>query len=741
MNCEGQENLRRVIAQLATPLGIEFNEPERVDLDKQCERVLMRLRELADKAEPPRCLLVFDNVDKAKLLEPAQAKCLPSAAWLQAIVTTRLGEAELCASDGSFAFLPVDSLPEVDAVDLIESRQPGRTFRRDDESRSALEIVRLLGGFTLAVETVAVFLGDFAQDVTCAAFLTRLRKEGLQGLELASNQTTRGVLHGEKGLRATLMPTLARLSTAERAALDYAALLPSDHVVLPWLRTLVTQTHPEMGRDAPPGYPDPWNLVVRRLIGLRLLQMKGVAGPNGHSLVARMHRLVGECVRDDQGDEISLRQNQMTEFLSMRCFELAATWPENQWQIAPLVAFAWNLLDRHDIRAPMFVRALCQWLGLADYGRDSEPLLRAALAQIEAVPTDDPWDLPITLANLGASLYSLGRYGEAESYLRRAVHVEEQARPRNKASMAIAHHHLAASLCAQGRLVEAEAVARRSVTLSESALGRDDPRTLACVSNLAGLLQSIGDLDAAETMYRRVLEGIERAFGPDHRDTLMALNNLSGVLVAQQKPAEAEPLCRRALAGYERVLGPEHLTTLVSANTLVAVLWGVNDVEAETLIRRVVEGRERGLGRDHPLTLESTNDLARFLADRGDYGEAEPLYQRALEGLERVLGPEHPNTLTALHNLAGLLAARGDRHVAEQLYRRALSAREHVLGPEHPVTLTSMYFLWELVKEKGNADEAGSLYGRLVAGRRSLSRERTDKTETLATKLGRWLRR
>jgi hypothetical protein len=65
--------------------------------------------------------------------------------------------------------------------------------------RAAL-IVRLLGSFTLAVESAAVYLGQFANDVTCAAFLARLKKEGLEGLDTAASQGSEGVLHGEKRL-------------------------------------------------------------------------------------------------------------------------------------------------------------------------------------------------------------------------------------------------------------------------------------------------------------------------------------------------------------------------------------------------------------------------------------------------------------------------------------------------------------------------------------------------------------
>jgi hypothetical protein len=108
-----------------------------------------------------------------------------------------VGENELHGAHRDRSFLAIDELPPDDALALVESYQPDRRFRSELERDAAREIVRLLGCFTLAVESAAVYLGHFANDVTCAAFLARLEKEGLEGLDTAASQSGEGVLHGE----------------------------------------------------------------------------------------------------------------------------------------------------------------------------------------------------------------------------------------------------------------------------------------------------------------------------------------------------------------------------------------------------------------------------------------------------------------------------------------------------------------------------------------------------------------
>lgn len=74
----------------------------------------------------------------------------------------------------------------VSSVALTKRYQPDGEFPSAAAREAARQIVGLLGQFTLAVETAAVFLGQFADDVSCAAFRDRLKKEGLTGLEEAA---------------------------------------------------------------------------------------------------------------------------------------------------------------------------------------------------------------------------------------------------------------------------------------------------------------------------------------------------------------------------------------------------------------------------------------------------------------------------------------------------------------------------------------------------------------------------
>ena len=89
------------------------------------------------------------------------------------------------------------------------------------EEAAVRELVRELGGFTLAVEQVAVFLGLHGE-ITPSAFLAGLRQKGLPSADaLPAKHVAVGeqMLHQDKQLALILQATLARLNEPALTAL------------------------------------------------------------------------------------------------------------------------------------------------------------------------------------------------------------------------------------------------------------------------------------------------------------------------------------------------------------------------------------------------------------------------------------------------------------------------------------------------------------------------------------------
>ncbi len=746
VRCEGREDLRVVLATLASALHVEFTDTEKPDVDAAFGRILAELQARATNAMPSRCLLILDNVDQPQLLEPAQTARLPATDWLHIVATTRLGEKDLFGTQPDRAFLPVDELPEEDSLALIEGYQPGRTFRDDAERAAARQIVRLLGCFTLAVETAAVFLGAFAGEVSCAAFRDRLKREPLTGLEAAVSETNEGTRHGEMRLSATLRPTLERLSEAGQRALTFAAFLPPDHVPLPWIRELTGQDFPELWQDTEPGHPDPWQTLLRRLFSLRLLQI------TSEPREVRIHRLVQELLRTDAGDSGSAFGQAVIAHVEARAEFLRGGWvqPENRWELVPLTACCWLwmedgrengtsltsevaggpllYLSNFAEAEPLLRRALAideqtlrndhpnvardlnnlaQLLRATNRPAEAEPLLRRATRILENPDGEPLPNYASALDNLAVLLRTTNRLAEAEPLLRRALAIDEQTLGPDHPNVAIHLNHLAGLLQDTNRSAEAEPLMRRAVAISEKSLGGKHPHVAVLLSNLALLLKRTNRLPEAETLYRRALAIHEQTLGPHDPNVATDLNNLARVLQDTNRLVDAEALMRRALAIFEESLGAEHPSAGLLLNNLATLLYAANRlVDAEPLMQRALAIDEKSLGPDHPSVSRDLNNLGRLLQDTNRPAEAEPLFRRALAIDEQSFGPDHPEVAADLANLARLLKVTNRLAEAETLYRRALAIGERSLGLDHPDVAVHLHNLAALLKDTSRLAEA-----------------------------------
>ena len=425
VQCEGIADLDAGLASLAPCLGVEFEPYELLDPSLQAERVVAQLESQARTAPySPYTLLLLDNVDRKSLLDSAKLRRCVSSERSHVIATTRLSDDELLAGYVSCVVIAIDELQEDEALQVIANYQPGQDFATPRDEEDARVIVRLLGGFALAIELAAIHLARFRGVVTYAGLRTHLAEAGLSGLEAAVDSAGSSVLHGQTALTATLEPTLSRLGEEEQRVLELAAAFPQDLIGLPWIRVLASEAFPELATDAPPGIPDPWLEVLRRLFGLRLLRL-GPGPSNGETRIASMHRLVRAAV--------SVRSGRATRE-ELRAYALASAkdygrrWfrCEDRWERCIHLAMAKRLLREKDEAAPRYVQATCDWnIEYDSTGPNTLELLRASISLLERRMTDRESELSVALRHLSMVLKKAARYEEAEAMARRSVDIAD----------------------------------------------------------------------------------------------------------------------------------------------------------------------------------------------------------------------------------------------------------------------------------------------------------------------------
>ena len=721
---EGVGDLRVPFIRLGAHRGIELTEDERRDLDAACARVR------AAFADGPPSLLVLDNVDDPGSLAPERrAQWLPSAGGVHVLVTTRLGPQRLPGA----ACLGLDALPEPDALRLLEQQRP---FADDAEWQAGRQIVSRLGGHALAVETVAVYLGEHP-DVGCADYLARLDAQGLAAVDAASRRP--GSLVGP-----LLSPTLDALSPAEALALDYAALLPADGIAVPWVRALVG----EQVAGSAPGAPDPWE----RLAGLRLLT------PGDEAHLARMHRLVQAAARARMGEATAgKRRAALMGHATTRAARLGETWVERgaRWEIEPLCRFALLLLADGDVGGAAVANLVQK--PLEELGRFAEcrDLLGRALALQEEAGGADDGGLAATLAHLAIVEHDLGDLASARDHLRRAIAIRTRASDPMDPSLAVAYKNLGMVEREDGHPAQAKGLLQRAIAIEEETLDAghpelgisyshlalverdlgdlpaardllaraiaiheacypaDHPKLAIRYSNLAMVERDLGNLNAARRLLHRAIAINQKAFEPDHPTLAASYSNLAAVDVSLGNLGEARGLLRRALAIDEKVFEPDHPDLAASYSNLATVEQHLGNLDAaRALLRRAIDIDEKAFAPDHPTLAVRYSNLAIVEGALGNLDEARGLLRRAIAIREEAFGPGHPSLAVAYSNLATIEQRLEHPAEARELLRRAIAIEEAALGPDHPKLATRYNNLAYIEAELGRPAAARDLMRR-----------------------------
>ena len=679
VRCEGRPTLREaVLAQsdFTVLFQNEITPEQRMRPDDYFAALADCLRNRL--ARLGHILLVLDNVTDLDLLAPAQTHALtllgPS---LHLLATTRL----VPPAAGCGHWLALGRLPDPDALDLLEKFRPFTTDAAcpelvERERAAAARIVKRLGGFTLAVELVAAWLAKHPE-VTCAGFLERLGIEDTEALDALAEERDAALRrhNDERRLAAVLDPTLAALPPAAARAMEFAALLPPDHLALPWLRALLAAEFPELAAPPRPGHPDPWATLLARLTGLTLFLRPETETSEPRLLT--VHRLVQDRVRRRTPPaDLAARQQAIDSLLEERNLALQNTvlWEDARWELDPFEALAWLWAEpapspppdsappAHPGAAWLLNQAAGRRHHLADFSH-AEPLMRSALAIDEAALGKDHPAVAVRLNNLAALLQDTNRPAEAEPLMRQALAIDEAAYGKDHPEVAIDLNNLAGLLMATNRLAEAEPLMRRGLVIEEKSKGRDHPHVAIQLNDLALLLRATNRLAEAEPLMRRALAIDEVAFGRDHPDVARDLNNLAQLLQDTNRLAEAEPIMRRGLAIEEKSKGSDHPHVAIQLNNLAQLLQDTNRLaEAEPLCRRALAIDEAAFGKDHPKVAIRLNNLAGLYYVTNHLAEAGLLMRRVIEislRFTRDTGHRHPDLLMYVENYRRLLTETG----------------------------------------------------------------------------------
>ncbi|MFC4819174.1 tetratricopeptide repeat protein [Dokdonella ginsengisoli] len=295
----------------------------------------------------------------------------------------------------------------------------------------------------------------------------------------------------------------------------------------------------------------------------------------------------------------------------------------------------------------------------------------------------DPINLEDAVSHYGAALCSLGRFDEAERYLRESLELVR----RNGAApsrIGIRSVSLGRCLAEAGRFAQAMPLLREGLSLVEQDLGPDHAWTPIALTRYAQSLADQGDVAQAMPLAERAFAlfqhqlGADSALGADSLRLLARLRFLAGERAAGMAQA------RRAWETLDRIDGPRHPLTAAAALDLADLqLQAGEPLQAESRLREVAEIFDAIGDRPDASTARLLLGIAQDRLQRD--GEAEKSLRRALTERSDLYGRSSPKTAEAEIRLGSFLLRRGDPVEGRRLLEAARSSVIQQSGATHPL--------------------------------------------------------
>ena len=394
-------------------------------------------------------LLILDNVAEEGVLS-ARTTCLPSPEFVHVLATTRLDPERWGLNS-----LKLESLSTKDALDLFQKYRPFQipddterwnrilnnsesipeTEVDTDEWKAAVGIVNRLGGHALAIEVVAVYLGNH-RSISLVDYLQGLISKGLNVKlsQAGDDPSVKARLSAaiETNIGELLKPTFERLEQENplaMRALEWAALMPPDHVPWPWLRDLIELDHSDALQHDPDD-PDPWtDIVIGHLIGWRLLTS------NDNQLTARIHRIVQTAIAlrtsPRTADELGATTDRFLSYLYFCSDLLTENWGRGgvKWELVPLLEATQLLLPSLGFRTASIIDRLIMPLQLDGRLLTGLNLQQALIALLEDLRTQQPQNneyasyLAASYARRSDLFKTCGNMTEAHEFCEKAIEI------------------------------------------------------------------------------------------------------------------------------------------------------------------------------------------------------------------------------------------------------------------------------------------------------------------------------
>jgi len=320
---------------------------------------------------------------------------------------------------------------------------------------------------------------------------------------------------------------------------------------------------------------------------------------------------------------------------------------------------------------------------------------------------DSQW---LRLNRDGMAAMAQGSLSLAEQALKRAIQRAESLRAADRDAdreLSASLNNLGLVYQRSGRFQQAESVLRQALALRQQAYGEQHRYYAQSLTSLARTLQDQEKFDESEQLFSDALAIYSELYGPRHPLVADALNNLGSLHQYTERWQSAETYLRSAIEIQRKLFGPRHprISPTLSNLASLAVARGNHNIAVD-LYREVIEIRRGARPVDLHGLIIALNNLGTLYHGACQTDDAEKLLEEANGIITAQFNDRHPQAGLIQYRLALIAASTNRTARADELFGNAAAAEESMLGDSHPrllPILSSHASLLERISRSGPA--------------------------------------
>ena len=233
-----------------------------------------------------------------------------------------------------------------------------------------------------------------------------------------------------------------------------------------------------------------------------------------------------------------------------------------------------------------------------------------------------------SLNNYAVLHYNLGQYNESEKEFMSALSVIKTNKLQDGISYAIVLNNQAMLFQSMGRYEAGVKLMQDALAITTKSEGTKPKNQLKFYSNLALLYQQMGKYTEAEKIYATV----EKKLNKNSADYANMLNNTAILSMLMKREEQVEDQLKRSADIFKSALGengPAYAKVISDLGNFYR--YKARYAEAEPLLQKVLQIRLEAFGNNHPLYVQSQEDLAILYWKKKDIAKAYPLYHESMD--------------------------------------------------------------------------------------------------------------